>query len=742
MIGITIQRSWRLVVAGLVRHNRPVVTGVLVVGLAALAVGLVVRSDALALVGFVLSVPQAFDAVRNLGDARRSPTAGPDFRRALAQRMLAVRRAEEMVPSIPGGATIDLEYLPETELVTFRSQDDRVAAFHELVTDIKDTGGPLVLVGAPGAGKTFTARWIATALLDQAASGGGPLAERFLLSRWDGTSLSDWLPREWARCREYRLGVDEAAGLVADPSVVLVLDGLDEVANAQRQVCVDAINAFVDAHPQARLVVCCRNREYRALAERIETRRVRWIAPLDLATITDFIAGHAPAAWDPVLAALAADQALRSLLSTPLVLVAALRAFRDDPAPLLAGSLSERQHALWDAYVDRMLGGSADDRHRLENIAITMAASGTLQLARPPRRLRPFLDRCVAHHLLRRSAGGYQCLHRQLLGHLVGRTTFEPGPGALRSRLLANVPTEAQAWNQLAREATAAGHHGAAICMSRRALALDSDSPQYLGDLAFHLMMGWQLEEAVRLATAAEAADPSDWRPASTLAYALFGLGDLNGAAAARKRAWAKGNRLSDDSFLAYLLTLQGLHAEADSVLDTVRATVGNEPTRMDRALALAALGRAGEAAETLFPLDIDDFNLGVLSFSVPAAAAAALIPGEAFELVEPEPGVAQLLVVAADHRVNPWGGLRRDHVRPGGHADRGDSRDDRRPLFRSVRQSAVLPQGDAQQLRAGEHVGRHRHDLHGTRGRLRAAHARSRHSDAACATRARARRM
>jgi Flp pilus assembly protein TadD len=489
-----------------------------------------------------------------------------------------------------------------------------------------------------------------TTLLDQAAVDDGPIAERFLLSRWDGTPLSDWLPREWARRREYHLGAAEAAELVADPSVVLVLDGLDEVPNAQRQDCVDAINAFVDVHPHVRLVVCSRNREYRALTQRIESRRVRWIAPLDVDTIADFIADHAPASWHRVRVALADDQALRSLLSTPLLLVAALRAFKDDPTPLLVGSLPERQHALWDGYIDRMLAASDDPdrRRRLEDIAITMAATGTLQLTRAPRRLRPFLDHCVDRHLLRRSAGGYQCLHRQLLGHLVGRATFPAGRHALRSRLLARVASEPQAWSNLAREASAAGHHDAAAELTHRALEFEPGNPQYLGDLAFQLLLATRHAEAAKAARAAEAADPSDWRPSSTLAYALHALGDVEGSAAARRRAWANGHHPSGGAFMAYVLTLQGLHGEASSMFDKLRAIDGDS-TRMDRAVALAALGRAGEVAQALLPPDVDEYDAAMLTFAVPATAARSLVPEGDFELVEKEPGFAQLIVFAED---------------------------------------------------------------------------------------------
>jgi Flp pilus assembly protein TadD len=645
------------------RPGRRLVLGALLVGVVAVAVSVAVRSGVLALAGLVLALPPTAEAIRNLSAGFRPAGDGLDRRQALAHRMLAARRAEEVTPSIPGGATVDLDYLPETELVTFRSQDDGVAGFEELVAALDGAGGPLVLVGAPGSGKTFTARRIVMAFLEGADGVGQRLAERFLLSRWDGTPLPDWLAREWAGRPDYQLDRAEADELIADPSVVLVLDGLDEVPNAQRQACVDTINAFVDVHPSIRLVVCCRSREYRSLAERVESRRVRWIAPLDPATVATFIAAHGPVAWTRVHEALADDQALRALLNTPLLLMAALRAFRDDPEPLLAGTLTERTHALWDGYVDRMLQTGdqprtplADRRRKLEDVAITMATTGTLELAHPPRGLRAFLDLCVDRHLLRRSAGGYQCLHRQLLGHLVGGATFTDGRYGLRSRLLTRVRSEARAWNHLAREAMTAGHHDAAIQLARRALAFEPDNPTFMSDLAFPLMLVGQLDEAVELARAAEAAVPDDWRPTSTLAYALLALGDLEGAAAARRRAWDKGNRISDDSFIAYVLTLQGLHDDAEALLDKVRATAGEDTTRMDHALALAALGRTDEATDSLFPVDMQSFNMAQLYFAVPAAAAEALMPADVFELIEHEPGVAQLILVAADFRQGPWG--------------------------------------------------------------------------------------
>ncbi len=59
---------------------------------------------------------------------------------------------------------------------------------------------------------------------------------------------------------------------------------------------------------------------------------------------------------------------------------------------------------------------------------------------------------------------------------------------------------------------------------------------------------------------------------------------------------------------------------------------------------------------EITFPMEVDSFNSATLGFSVPTEAAAALLPGEAFEIVEIAPGTAQLIVSLVDYRQNPWG--------------------------------------------------------------------------------------
>ena len=56
------------------------------------------------------------------------------------------------------------------------------------------------------------------------------------------------------------------------------------------------------------------------------------------------------------------------------------------------------------------------------------------------------------------------------------------------------------------------------------------------------------------------------------------------------------------------------------------------------------------------FPMEVEELNAATVLYSVPADAATALLPGDAFEVVEVSPGTAQLVIAACDYRRNPWG--------------------------------------------------------------------------------------
>lgn len=62
------------------------------------------------------------------------------------------------------------------------------------------------------------------------------------------------------------------------------------------------------------------------------------------------------------------------------------------------------------------------------------------------------------------------------------------------------------------------------------------------------------------------------------------------------------------------------------------------------------------QGREITFPMEVAELRAATLLWSVPAEAATALLPGDAFEVVEVAPGTAQLVLAAVDYVQNPWG--------------------------------------------------------------------------------------
>ncbi|HEY8525366.1 MAG TPA: hypothetical protein VIL48_10405 [Acidimicrobiales bacterium] len=62
------------------------------------------------------------------------------------------------------------------------------------------------------------------------------------------------------------------------------------------------------------------------------------------------------------------------------------------------------------------------------------------------------------------------------------------------------------------------------------------------------------------------------------------------------------------------------------------------------------------DAQPVVFPVPVHELNTALIEFVVPVEAARRLLPGDAFELVETEPGLAQVNVAALDYRRGAWG--------------------------------------------------------------------------------------
>lgn len=223
-----------------------------------------------------------------------------------------------------------------------------------------DVGQKLLVLGAPGTGKTTTLLHLARQLLQRdAADPTRPVPVVFNLATWTrGRPLDVWLTAE-LRAR-YGWAEPQGRAWVGARRLLLLLDGLDEVPEPDRAACVAAINAFGEAYGVSGLAVCCRLAEYEALVAtgvRLKLGGAVTLRPLTPGQVDAYLDRYGPR-----LAALRAvvreDGELRHLAETPLILNVMTLAYAGlseadlhDPA---LDTVEERRDHLFQTYVDRM----------------------------------------------------------------------------------------------------------------------------------------------------------------------------------------------------------------------------------------------------------------------------------------------------------------------------------------------------------------------------------------------------
>jgi hypothetical protein len=218
----------------------------------------------------------------------------------------------------------------------------------------------LLILGKPGAGKTFKLLELTSALLDRAEENtDAPIPVVFNLSSWAGHRwpIADWLVAELVSV--YGLPRKVAKKLVQSEKLALCLDGLDEItvggatsaseqeADARtlredcRRECLQALNDYI-AETGVWVALCCRDEEYAALGTKLRTRHGD-VATITVARLSDAqVEQHLDAAkWEleALRQAIAADSTLRELARTPFLLTTMAIAYRDEQGVSAAGIL-------------------------------------------------------------------------------------------------------------------------------------------------------------------------------------------------------------------------------------------------------------------------------------------------------------------------------------------------------------------------------------------------------------------
>jgi len=226
-----------------------------------------------------------------------------------------------------------------------------------------DLAGELLILGAPGAGKTTMLLELTRTLLDRAQHDPAhAIPVVFNLSTWatQHPPIAAWLVDELSK--RYDVPRKIGQSWVDAGAILPLLDGLDEVALDQRHDCVEAINAYHSEHGPLRLVVCSRIEEYESLMVHLHLQGAIIIQPLAIDQI-DAALEQVGDRLEGVRTAIRDDTVLQDLATTPLLLSIMILAYRDHDSRSLAGfdTLDARRDHLFTAYVERMFEHRGED---------------------------------------------------------------------------------------------------------------------------------------------------------------------------------------------------------------------------------------------------------------------------------------------------------------------------------------------------------------------------------------------
>ena len=111
-----------------------------------------------------------------------------------------------------------------------------------------EASGQLLILGEPGTGKSTKLVELARALIDRAQNDPShPIPVILNLSTWakKRAALDEWMRDELVRL--YGVSPERAQQWAGNDELLPLLDGLDEVARAERAACVTAINTYRQA---------------------------------------------------------------------------------------------------------------------------------------------------------------------------------------------------------------------------------------------------------------------------------------------------------------------------------------------------------------------------------------------------------------------------------------------------------------------------------------------------------------
>ena len=187
------------------------------------------------------------------------------------------------------------------------------------IYDREDIKGRLLILGAPGSGKTTTLLQLAQVLINRAEEDvNQPVPVLLNLSSWkdDKQSIKDWIIADLKL--KYGVRKDIGQQWLEEAVIIPLLDGLDELASARQSLGVERINQFLQPSSWlSPLVVCSRSEEYQRAATQLGLNGSTILQPLNQEKIRDYVLRtEGEQLWDSIKD----DPSFMNLAQTPLLL--------------------------------------------------------------------------------------------------------------------------------------------------------------------------------------------------------------------------------------------------------------------------------------------------------------------------------------------------------------------------------------------------------------------------------------
>lgn len=223
------------------------------------------------------------------------------------------------------------------------------------IFDRDEINGKLLILGAPGSGKTITMLELAKALIERAEQQPeNPIPVLFNLSSWqnDRSAFQKWLVSELKLNYGVRSSISKQ--WLENRQLLPILDGLDEVPLHQQSDCVKAINQFLESETRpSHLVVCSRIDNYKAYEDNLHLSGAICLLELTDAQIRNFLSEVKQTNfWQLVQN----DEKLLCLVRNPLFLCVATLVFSQISSQDLQQITSSKNplQRLLDAYIRQM----------------------------------------------------------------------------------------------------------------------------------------------------------------------------------------------------------------------------------------------------------------------------------------------------------------------------------------------------------------------------------------------------